>query len=193
MLPDFPSLKARRFDVLLQVAQRLVARDYPVLDQVGVQVQHEGATWEAQDVEGRPAGNGYEKIESSFETEVGELPNLGNDEWIGKLGPMITRQVRQQMELLLQRVSDAAASVGNVVHSTDQLSEEAILSLMSKVHLDFDNGELSSGQTMVMSPQQAERFAKWTPSDEFNRRFADIVERQRIDWRLREADRKLVD
>jgi hypothetical protein len=100
----------------------------------------------------------------------------------------------QQSRMIFQKIEDATEQSGNVVrHKGDPLAEDTILEALDRVMLDFEGSQVSPSFTFVMHPSLADRVAQFTPSEEFNRRHEQIINRQFFDWRFREADRKLVD
>jgi hypothetical protein len=98
----------------------------------------------------------------------------------------------------LETVEEAADSVGNVVHGNGSpLTAELVLESWAKVELSFDRDGVWQPPTIVANPATAKKMREVLKEIEetptLRARRDEIVNRQRENWRVREARRKLVD
>lgn len=194
MLPDFPAIKAERARRLLRQARANSLQKHGVLPQLASIHQPEGDAVHLTDVHGDTAMTSYEQSRSGFDVHADELPKLDDAAWLLKLEAMTDTFADGQMKLLIKRLEEVTASTGNIVSADGQpLSERHVLQMFDKMVLDFDGDDIAPGYAFLTSPEMGKRLAEMQVSDDFKQEHAQILDRQRIDWRLREADRKLVD
>lgn len=167
---------------------------HPALPELRFYKQHEGDKVNLQDIEGNETMSGYEKFESGLEVQMTELYNYDDKRWLVELEKMTDEFANSQMKLLLQKVGEAAESSGNVIDGGgNQLDDEHLLRVFEKVQLDFEGDEIAPGYAFIVAPGIANRLAELGKSEDFQKKYERIVENQRIAFRLRQADRKLVD
>jgi hypothetical protein len=194
MLPDFPSLKSRRHERLINLAQDISQHNHPILPELARRTQHEGEGVLMNDIDNDVAMSEYELFQAEFTIRADELPGLTNDKWVTKLRELTDHFASEQMKLLLRRVEESTQKTGNVIKSSEaDISVDAILDMLERVTLDFEGNDLSPGYSFLTSPEQGKRLAQLEPTPEQEERHKAILARQRIEWRLREANRKLVD
>ena len=149
----------------------------------------------------RPDGRSDETElkQASAETSIrfDEVPHLSIQDRLAKLDDAAREMARQISEHAFGQINEAVERVGNVVNSGGKpLSPDVFLDVIEKIHLDFDADGNPSQLTMVIPPSMAER-AKETmqrlhQDPEYDRRYREIIEKKRMEWRDREAARKLV-
>ncbi len=194
MLSDFPTIKAERIAQLLKRARTASRARHTVLPNLRAMMQPEGDAVHFTDVEGQTAMSGYEHFQSGIQVTLAELPELDDAAWYKKIKTMTDDMADEEMKLLLRRMGEVTSETGNVVRTKGEpLSEEHLLQIFDKVQLDFVGGQVSPDFTFLTTPQMGKRLAEMENSDSFKEGYARIIARQFIDWRFRQADRKLVD
>lgn len=194
MLPDFPRIKSERADRLMKRAHTESRAKHAILPKLSTVMQPEGDAVNLTDVEGRTAMSGYEQFRSKLEVTLDELPKLDDEAWFEKFTRMTDELADEEMKLLIHRMNEVTTEAGNVVDAKGQaLSEDHLLQIIDRVQLDFEDGRLSPDFALLTSPEMGKRLSELSVSDSFKERHARIIERQFSDWRLRQADRKLVD
>lgn len=156
--------------------------------------QHEGDAVHLEDIDGNVAMSNYEEMTSALEIHKSDIPNLFDDLWTERLTTMTDRFATQQMEQMIRTLDRVTAQTGNVINAQGApVSEDLLLNIFDTAVLDFENGEISPDFCLLTSQKTSEKFASLELTDDFKRKHRAIIDRQYIDWRLREADRKLVD
>lgn len=198
-LPDFPRVKATARRLLLRAVRDGMSAEEPLLDGIRSTRVHEGkaATLTRADastdaIEFR-AGTATLTIphEQMRRVTVAQLAEHVRD--------MARQFADQQTALLLERVSEAAESVGNTISAADIGAKAAFLEMERRRHVDFDPDTLepTGNFVMVVHPSQAEtwkaQWEHWQRDPEFTAELGRIRQEQVEAWRAREARRRLAD
>ena len=192
MLPDFPKPKQRREKLLMKRAMRESQARHGVLREISRFVQHEGRGWDSGTVHGDRETIRAKEFSGVMSFHRDEWPALSDDKLVAKYRTAFDPMADQQMDMFLGVIERATTQSGNVVKANGELTPEHILQMLDRMELSFsDDG--AQQDSLLMSPAMAEHFQQMEFSDDFLRRHAEIVERKRADWRLRQIDRKLVD
>lgn len=114
----------------------------------------------------------------------------------GMLHELAFQMAVQQLELLQEKVGEAAQSVGNNMERQGTITAETIFNIHRKIRLDFyPNGEphvLEMISGPEMTAQYDQMMAQIKADPELNREFEAIIEIKRQEWHARENNRKLV-
>jgi hypothetical protein len=128
-----------------------------------------------------------------------------NEAMEGHPGPMIQKFLGaaddlagQMDQKLFASISDAANSVGNTVGvSGGKLTPEAILAMLEKLTIDFDEHGAPDWPTLVTASQNrgpTDAALEALENDPLYRvRMNGLIVRKREEFRARESDRRLVD
>lgn len=195
MLPDFVSVKLRR-QKLIQDKVAQIQSDAPVTKGIPSFQQHEGLSIRFYDVHGHMSRRDYSshKISSSIrisEEELTQLDHRGLDAKILSLGNDLSSKAEQQFLAYVDSVCESAGT--SVSAGGSPLSWEMFLDALRNTEVDFARDGRPILPTVVMHPDSAEQFdqSRWAKDSEFQQAYHALMEQKWIEWRDREADRKL--
>lgn len=110
--------------------------------------------------------------------------------------PVAEAMANDQERMFFEIMHQVTQKTGNVVDGGGQpLSHEKILEVLETIQIDFDTDGNPRMPTMVISPAMAPRMKELAddPSaKEFEEKQKKIIEKKRMEWREREANRTLV-
>lgn len=131
--------------------------------------------------------------ETIFKRE--EFPSLSVEQRKTKLDIMAREMARQISLHAFATIQEAADSVGNVVHA--KFSPEAVFELLEKMQIDFEEDGVEPKELFVVFPPELanhgiETIKRILNDTELSKRYKEIIDKKRMEWRAREASRKLV-
>lgn len=125
-----------------------------------------------------------------------DVPHLSLSDRMDKFDKAAQDTAKQINKHSFDQIMKALEQGGNIVDSRKELSAEACLEAVEKMHLDFDDNGNPRRLTVVVPPnmrQQAEKALEDLHNNpEHNKRYHEIILKKRIEWRDREALRRLV-
>lgn len=199
MLPDFVHVKERRRRWFNRSVQREMERLAPLLKRMRTVRQHEGRRLQYETVEGVRDSVTYDnKISSSLKIQVDEIARLHPASYLVKARGMAAELAPQAMRHLFGMVERYSNEAGTTVNAGGKpFDPMMLLDGFEKMDLDFDEHGRPELPTFVMNPSQSDGFAKKMReaerSPEFRRRWDEVMTRKLVEFRDREADRKLVE
>lgn len=197
MLPDIPPLKQEIAAALQAAFKQRVNAYMGAINEAPRYFIKEGRRVLTIRPDGRSDETELKQASAETSIRFDEVPHLSIQDRLAKLDDAAREMARQISEHAFGQINEAVERVGNVVNSGGKpLSPDVFLDVIEKIHLDFDAGGNPSQLTMVIPPNMAER-AKETmerlhQEPEYDRRYREIIEKKRMEWRDREAARKLV-
>ena len=197
MLPDLPKLKA---DIADKFHLFFVQRVNTCLGVVG-EIPHCIIKEGRNPATIRPDSSKDEtklqksSVETTFKSE--EIPYLSVQERIARLDDAARKMAGQISTTAFATINEALDKVGNVIDGRGKpLSPAIFFEVLEKIQLDFDNDGNFKELTVVIPPEMTERFKevmeKIQQDPELVRRYEEIINKKRMEWRDREAARKLV-
>jgi hypothetical protein len=126
-----------------------------------------------------------------------EIPSLDPQARFAKLDDMAKEMAKQMSEHLFAEINQAVERVGNVVDRKGKpLDPEAYFEVLEKIWLEFNEDGTPQTLTLVIPPEMQER-ARQTleliqTEPALKKRYEELIIHKRIEWRAREAARKLV-
>ena len=137
--------------------------------------------------------------QSSAEVSIrfDEVPHLTLEARMAKLDDAAKEMAEQISTHAFSVINEAVERVGNVVNSGGRpLDPEAVLEVFEKIHLEFDD-EGNLGQLTIAVPPGRQQHAlevmeRIGEIPEYSRRYKEIIDKKRMEWRDQEASRKLV-
>lgn len=198
MLPDFPKVKQRGSELVARLVAKHIRQMDPLLERVQHFRVHEGAATNL-----RRADSSTDRMDfttASAETLIAreDMRRMNHQTFAATIRSLAEQFARQQVHLMLERVSQATAEVGNTVSAAEIGPKEAFLEMERRLSIDFDPQTLEPKDlVLVLHPSQVERFkaqaAEWEADPAFREELASIRRKQLEAWRAREDSRKLVD
>jgi len=199
VLPDFPDLKRRVNTRLLRFVREQVPIVAPLLRDVSAYTQHEGRRGELTRADASTDTTLFKAAHFRFELPKEEMHTIDLASLRRRLIELAEQIAAHQSHLMLTRVGEAAAAVGNEVNVGGELKPEHLLDVMRKVHVDFDpaTNKPKPGFSWVMHPDTATKVIakvqEWEKDPAFMAELSRIEDQQREAWRAREARRILAD
>lgn len=199
MLPDFVRVKEKRRRWFIRAVDREAETLTPLLNHVRTVKQHEGRRLHYQTVEGAQDTIAYDKrIATSLKFKLDEVADLSNQAYLEKAKEMAAELAPQAMNQFFKEMDRWTAEAGTVTSAGGRPFEPMMLiECLEKVDVDFDDRGRPQLPALVAGPSQQPAmekvFADAEKSAEFQRAWGDLMQRKWIEFRDREADRKLVD
>jgi hypothetical protein len=198
VLPDLPKFKVDIANVFHVIFKNRVNEYLGVIGEVPRNIIKEGSN----PVILRPDASRDEtplkaaSAETIFKLE--EIPILSVEQRIAKLDTAAREMANQISSHAFARINEVVDRVGNVVDAKGKpFDAEAVFDMLEKIQMDFDdNGVKHKEITVVVSPALTERvkatMEQIHQDPELSKRYKEIIDNKRVEWRAREAARKLV-
>lgn len=188
MLPGFPKIRAKRVEGNGATIQFVARQVSPLIGEIKRHAQFEGEGNIIERHDDTVSDSGMGKISA-----VMTVPNMPLDEFTERRHLAYLVDAGRQMaegatRHLLGELDRQLTDVGQVIDAGGKpFSEELILETLDKLHHEFtDDGDWIPPTIVIGRPT-----LPGNPSDSFNRRLAELLNRKRDDFRRREADRVL--
>ena len=198
MLPDFPELKKELNDRLAMHVKAEASND-PLLAAFPSFVIHEGRRAELTRSDGTSHQMNFDNPMSARTTvSAADVRTKGGKAAL-EAAREIAAQLQQAMaERAVASLQEAVEAIGNSLDGGGRpLSAEMILEMWDKMELSFDADGNWEQPTLLIHPnleaRAAEAYRRILNEPELRARRDAIVNRQRREWRVREARRKLAD
>lgn len=198
MLPDLPKLKADIAQVFQIVFKNRLNAYLGVVGEVPRYIIKEGSN----PVTIRPDDSRDETTLKAASAEtiftLEEIPNLSAKQRIARLDEAARDMANQISSHAFATIMDAVDKVGNVVDAKGKpFSAEAVFAVLEKIQMDFDDDGIKHKEiTIVIPPALTDRVKETMEQihqdPELSKRYKEIIDKKRMEWRDREAARKLV-
>lgn len=133
---------------------------------------------------------------ASATIDLNEAENWTEEQVYAHYEQMAEQMAYQQKRMTFEEIDKTVKSVGNEVSFNGPPSPEALLRIYENMWIEFEDNGKHRDLTLVCSPEakpQFERALQQLESDpELRRRYEELMERKRREWRERESARKLV-
>jgi hypothetical protein len=191
-------VKRRRLAKFSIALERETEKLTPALRNLRTVRQHEGRRIDYETVEGLQETTNYEQLTTKLGIHSNELPDLDNDRYLEKARKMAEELAEQEERLFFSRMEYFVEKAGTMVDAGGRPFEPMLfLDSLEKLSIDFDQAGRPIIPTLIAHPDQAPgmaaKFEQARASPEFQRRWNELFTKKWLEWRDREADRKLVD
>ncbi len=199
MLPDFLRVKEKRRRRFIRRVNHETEKLTPLLNHIRTVRQHEGRHLEYETVDGVQDAVDYKnRISSALRIHRDDFTNMDERRYLSKAREMAKELAPQAMQHFFGMVDLWTAQAGTVTDAGGQPFDSMMLiESLEKTDIDFDERGRPLLPTLVSHPDTfktaAPKLTDAENSPEFQRRLRDLMERKWIEWRDREADRKLVE
>lgn len=198
MLPDLPKLKDDIAQVFHLIFTNHLNTYLGVVGEVPRCIIKEGSNpvIQRQDDSRDETTLKAASAETIFKSE--EIPHLSFEQRIAKLDGAAREMAKQISSHAFAKINVAVDSVGNLVDAKGKpFSAETFFEVLEKIQLDFeeDGGkhkEISVVIPPAMTARVKETMEQIHQDAELSRRHKEIIDKKRVEWRAREAARKLV-
>lgn len=196
MLPDFPTVKKKIGDDFNKKIREKVS-SAPFLSQIGRKRVHEGNILTSSSMEGYTESSEYKRISSDFSISPDEIIEKGVEAFYSQIDKISEEFINQQSQVLFKKMDEVTERTGNIVNAKGKFSPEVYLEALEKVTIAFDEFGNPIVPTLVLHPNKIPKWEKeWEKiktDPNFLKKYLELVEKKRREWRDRESRRKLVD
>jgi hypothetical protein len=195
MLPDFSETK-RLFSRFFRTYMRRKAREVSPYGAVQTRYLHEGRAMKITRADQSESTSGMEQLSAHLEIKFDEIENLTLQKAIEKHDAMIEDLVRKQTHFIRERMSKEIPESQTLNAKGRKIDAQVVFEMLEKMQIDFYpdgtpheifvDGPLFTPERMAAMDKELES------NPELKRKFDDMMEKKKEEWRAREADRKLV-
>jgi hypothetical protein len=196
MLPDLPSLKNDIQWLLTRYLRNQINARLGVFNEAPKHKAFEGNRMRVMRADGTVTDSEYKESSAELSVSLGEVPKLSIEDRLLRINNIADEMAGQMSKHLFETLTKAIDSVGNVVDRKGKpFDAETVFEAFNTVQIEFDEAG-NHNMSWVMHPnliEKAKKVFEQIDSDPvLKRRFDEMMERKRVEWRDREASRKLV-
>jgi len=157
---------------------------------------HEGRAMKITRADQSESTSGMEQLSAELEIKFDEIENLTLQKAIDKHDAMIADLVRKQTHFIRERMSREIPQSQTLDAKGRKLDAQVVIEMLEKMQINFYpdgtpheiyvDGPLFTPEKMAVVENEIES------NLELKRRFDEMMEKKRAEWRAREVDRKLV-
>lgn len=197
MLPDLPNIKRDISHILYRYFQIATQRRMGAFANAPRHQIHEGASMRILRADGTIEESALKEASAELTLKFEEIPNMSVEARMAKLDEMAESMAKQMSEHLYSRLNETLEKAGQVVDNKGTpLSHETFFALLEKLQVDFDKNGNPKGLQLVIGPGLVPRIKELIEQEKsdlsITKRHEEIMARKRLEWRDREAARKLV-
>ena len=197
MLPNFPTVKKKIGDDFNKKIREKID-NAPFISQIGRKRVHEGNILTSSSMEGYTESGEYKRISSGFSVSPDEIIEKGAKAFFSQIDKISEELIKQQSQVIFKKMDEVTERTGNIVNAKGKgISPEIILEALEKVTIDFDEFGNPLFPALILNPNDRERvkdeIPKWEADPNLRKKYLELVEKKRREWRDRESRRKLVD
>lgn len=197
MLPDIPPLKNEIARKLQAAFKQRVNAYLGAINEAPRSFIKEGRRVVTTRPDGRNEETELQTASAETSIRFDEVPHLSIQDRLTKLDEAARAMARQISEHAFGQINEAVERVGNVVDGGGKpLSPEVYLEVIEKIHLDFDANGKPRELSLVIPPHLEQRaketLEKLRQVPVYSKRYQEVIDKKRLEWRDREAARRLV-
>lgn len=197
MLPDLPKLKDDIQHVLTRYLQKQINARLGVFNESPRHSAREGNRMRVIRADGTVDDSEFKESSAEMRIEVEEVPNLTIEERLSKINSIADDIASQMSRHLFGRLKEATDKTGNVLDRRGQpFDADAVFAMLETIQIEFDETGKHHNLSIVLHPDVMPRakavFEQIEADTALRKRYEEIMERKRVEWRDREASRKLV-
>lgn len=197
MLPDLPELKTDLHLVSMEYVRNQVKIRMPGLNEAPQHFIHEGERTRIVRADGSVHDGDLKRASSEISINFADVPRMSADERkaiLDKLAEDMARQISEHAFATLNQTLEEAGQVHD--QRGRPLDADGILATLEKLQMDFDEQGRPTNMTVVAGPQAAahirREFDRFDSEPRLKQAYEGLIQRKWMDWRDREAARKLV-
>lgn len=197
MLPDLPKLKKELWGIWSQYLQQQMHANMGVFQQAGRYTSHEGDRLRVVRADGTVEESEFKRASSEMVMKLDDVPTstpLERRQLLDRLALEMGSQIATHLFDGLNKTLDAA---GQVVDGQGKpFDHETIFAVMESIQIDFDEAGRHVPLSIVYAPgmtgEVRKAFRLIESDSEIKARYEELISRKKVEWRDREAARKLV-
>lgn len=195
MLPDFPETK-RLFSRFFRTYMRQKIREVSPYGAIQTRYYHEGRAMKITRADQSESNSGMEQLSAHLEIKLDEIENLTLQKAIEKHDAMIAELVQKQTHFIRERMSSEIPESQILDAMGRRFDAQVVIEMLEKMHIEFyPNGtphEIFVDGPLFTPERMAEVDKEFESNPELKRKFDEMMEKKKEEWRARETDRKLV-
>jgi len=197
MLPDFPIVKELMYELLSERLREVHRQQLGFFGTLRSHKHVEGHRTRTERADGSVDDHEYTEVTSSRLITDDEYASITQDDITKRVTDLTEEMAEKVSGFAFERISEILEQTGNTIdHKGKPLTVDIFFEMLDSVWIDFDRNGRPSMPTIVATPTlrtSFERiFEEIEKSQEHRERHRSIFEQKWIDWRDREASRKLV-
>lgn len=197
MLPDLPEFKRDYMIVLTQQVRRRASEYMPGINQAAQHLIHEGRTTLISRADGTSGECEMKHASAEIEHQSEIDSPISREQKIQILDSLAQEIAKQISEHVFATMHQGLDEAGQVIdHKGQPLDADVIMKMLEKMHIDFDaHGQpknivfVTGADVQAVAARELERMSV---DPELQQRFEDLMNKKRMEYRDREAARKLV-
>lgn len=195
MLPDFPETK-NLFSRFFRTYMRRKFREVSPFSVLQTRHLHEGRAMRIIRADQSESTSGMEQLSAHLEIKFDEIENLTLQKAIEKHDAMVVDLVRKQTHFIRERMTSEIPESQTLDAKGRKFDAQLLIEMLEKIQIEFyPDGrphELFVDSSLFTPERMAAVEKEIESNPELKRRFDEMMERKKEEWRAREADRKLV-
>ncbi|HYD93347.1 MAG TPA: hypothetical protein VEB18_02740 [Candidatus Paceibacterota bacterium] len=201
MIVDFPEPKKQIKKLLDQVLRQKVKQKAPTMSLGSRKTIFEGTVLSVIQADGTREESEMRAAESTFVISREQIPNTSMTDMIEKIDAAAHDMAGQIERDLFETLKAAIQKSGNTIPGNPPLSPDAILTMLEKMAVDFEDDDRSKPvrPTIIASPEAFEAFqkinAETTPEERavYDERERVIMDKKYAEYMTDVESRKLID
>jgi len=197
LLPDLPVLKQDIQYILNRYLRKAIQERLGVFADVPRHVVHEGMEMRVHRADGTTEDTGMKEASGEMLMQVDHIPYMTVKDRIEKLNELAESMAKQIASNLYGSLNESLEKAGQVVDNKGKpFGIESIFAVLEKMHIDFDKQGNPADLRFVVGPAVIPRLREIIEQEKsdprIKKRHDEIMENKWLEWRDREAARKLV-
>jgi hypothetical protein len=197
MLPDFSEIKKRLRKLQLARIKRAEAMLLSPFSEVPEHIVFEGDKLLLVREDGSIEQTEIREITVERQIDLTEVEKMSPETIRQRLDAVAQEMAFKKSKILFEDLEKTVRKTGNIVDVGGKpFSIDDFFKLLEKIWLEFDENDKPIMPMIVVGDKVSDEIAKvlrQAESDpECKKRFQEVIEKKRMEWRDREANRKLV-
>jgi len=197
MLPDFPKVKEKLQKMHHYAFMHARSSHLGPVANVPMSVVFEGNKTIIIRADGSIEEMSSKEATAELKVNLADFEKMNHEMVLNKINDAAEEIAGQQAKSFYEEVGRTAEEVDNVVDAEGKsFSMDLFFEGLEKIDIDFDEAGNPSGLIGAVSPKLFSSIAKVVEQaktdPEMDKRYDELIERKRREWRARESRRKLV-
>ena len=197
MFPDFLKVKERLKKMHDNIMEQAFLFHMRPFDGVPTSIIFEGNKTVVIREDGSVEEGNLEENSVEMRVELAEVEEMTHDMVLDRINRTAKEMAGKMKKSTYEQIGKLAEEVGNVVDAGGkQFSMDLFFEMLEKIDQDFDEdgnpSQLMCPVNPKLFPSIAKVISQSKADPENDRRYKEIIERKKEEWRARESNRKLV-
>ena len=157
---------------------------------------HEGRAMKITRADQSESTSGMEQLSAQLEIKFDEIKDLTLQKAIDKYNALILDIVQKQTHFIRERMSSEIPESQTLDVKGRRIDAQLIIDMLEKMQIEFyPDGtphEIFVDSPLFTSDRMAAVDKEFESNPELKRKFDEMIEQKKEEWRARETDRKLV-